>query len=177
MERGLIRVTSLVAFAIVLATDALYVALINALGPGNPMVYVPRFVAGYLAVMAALIGVALLPAREMAVIRFPLRAAAAGGLLVMGLLAAFSIGVPLVVAGLLTGVALSRTAREADSAPRWFGAVAAVLAVAVLIAGFEVTERLVVCPETGTSSGGGSGFLTGPYHYECVNGRLSFQSG
>src|SRR6266849_1424882 len=105
MERRLVRVTSLVAFAIVLATDVLYVALIDSQGQGVPMVYVPRFVAGYLAVMAALIGAALLPAREIAVIRFPLRAAAAGGLLVMGLLAAFSVGAPLVVAGLLTGVA------------------------------------------------------------------------
>ena len=170
-------VPSLVAFAIVLATDILYVTLINSQQPGDPAVYVPRFVASYLAVMAALIGVALVPAKEVAVIRFPMRSAAAGGLLALGIIAAFSIGLPLVIAGSLVGFALARTVREPGSLPRWSGVVVALLAVAVLIGGFEVTQRLIVCPETGTMGGGGSGFVTGPYHYQCVNGQLNFQSG
>jgi hypothetical protein len=58
-----------------------------------------------------------------------------------------------------------------------FGVAAALVAVAVLIAGFEVTERVIVCPESGTVGGGGSGFVTGSYHYQCVNGRLTFMSG
>src|SRR5207253_1543271 len=65
MERLLIRVTSLVAFAIVLATDILYIGLIGAQGP-DFQPYVPRFVASYLAVMAAVIAIALLPRREIA---------------------------------------------------------------------------------------------------------------
>ena len=44
MERLLIRVTSLVAFAIVLATDILYVGLIGSQGQ-DFQPYVPRFVA------------------------------------------------------------------------------------------------------------------------------------
>ena len=51
------------------------------------------------------------------------------------------------------------------------------LAVVVLVAGFEVTERLIVCPAHGSSGGGGTGLVTGPYYYDCVNGRLTFHSG
>jgi hypothetical protein len=54
---------------------------------------------------------------------------------------------------------------------------AATLAVVVLVAGFEVTERLIVCPAHGSSSGGGTGLVTGPYYYDCINGQLSFHSG
>src|SRR5256885_1145826 len=117
MERLLIRVTSLVAFAIVLATDILSVGLIGSQGQ-DFQPYVPRFVASYLALMAALIVIALLPRPEIVAIRLPMRAAAAGGLLALGFLAAFSIGLPLVVAGVLTTVALTRTSRRPGSALR-----------------------------------------------------------
>jgi cell division protein FtsX len=51
------------------------------------------------------------------------------------------------------------------------------LAVALLVAGFEASERYIVCPAQGTFGGGGSGFVTGPYHYDCVDGKLTFRSG
>lgn len=171
------RVTSLVALAIVVATDALYVAIINSQGSGDSMIYVPRFVASYLAVMAALTGIALLPAREIAVIRVPLRAAAAAGMLVMGLLAEFSVGAPLVIAGILVGVALSRTERVPESLPRWSGLLAALLSVAMLVGGFAVTERIIECPQTGSSEGAGSYLLGGAYHYTCRDGQLHWTSG
>src|SRR5256885_13746768 len=101
MERLLIRVTSLVAFAIVLATDILYVGLIGSQGQ-DFQPYVPRFVASYLALMAALIVIALLPRPEIVAIRLPMRAAAAGGPVAVGLLGAFSIRMPRGVAGGLT---------------------------------------------------------------------------
>jgi len=177
MERRLIVVLSLVAFAIVSAVDVLYVGLINAQGRSD-MPYIPRFVGSYLAVMAALIAVALVPRAEVAAIRVVLRASAAAGLFVLGFLAAFSIGPPLVVAAFLVLLALTRTAREPRrGVARLSGLVAAALAVAVLLAGLEVAQRLIVCPEAGTSSGGGSGFLSGPYQYECNNGELRFHSG
>ena len=178
MERRSILITSLVAFAIVLATDVLYGGIINAQGGTDPMPYVPRFVAGYMALMAALIAIALLPRAEIVPIRAPLRAAAAAGLLVLGFLAAFSVGPPLVIAGLLVSFAFSRTIRGARSRPaRFSGLAAAFVAVAVLLAGFEVAQRVVVCPEAGQMSGGGSGFLSGPYQYECNNGVATFHSG
>jgi len=172
-----VLIASLVALAIVLATDILYVGLIEAQGP-DPQANVPRFVASYLAVMAALIGIALVPRPEVAVIRFPMRAAAAAGLLSLGFIAAFSIGLPLVVAGGLTTVALARTSRQLSSRlGRLAGLAAALLAVALLIAGFEITGRWIVCPATGTASGTGSGFVTGGYSYECMNGELRIRSG
>jgi hypothetical protein len=47
----------------------------------------------------------------------------------------------------------------------------------VLVAGFEVTERLIVCPTHGVSGGSGYGLVTGGYHWQCVDGRLTFASG
>jgi len=179
MERRSVRILSLVTFAMVLATDLLYIGLINAQGPGgDPTIYVPRFVAGYLAVMAALVAIALLPRQEIAAIRIPLRAAAAAGLLALGLLAAFSIGTPIVIAGILVAIALARTSRVPGSRlARLTGLFAGLVAVAVLIAGFEVTQRIIVCPPTGEMGGAGSHFVTGPYQYECMNGQLTYHSG
>ena len=61
MERRAVVILSLVAFAIVLTADVLYVTLINAqnASSSDDMPYVPRFVASYLAVIAALIALAL----------------------------------------------------------------------------------------------------------------------
>ncbi|HKW59406.1 MAG TPA: hypothetical protein VJR46_06590 [Candidatus Dormibacteraeota bacterium] len=177
MERRLVLWLSIIAFAIVLAVDVLYIALINSQGRSD-MPYIPRFVGGYLAVMAAMIAVSLLPRPEVASIRVLLRAAAAAGLFVLGFLAALSIGPPLVLAGFLVTLALTRTAREPrKGVARLSGLVAAAISVAVLLVGLEVTQRLIVCPEAGTSGGGGSGFLTGPYQYECDNGVLRYHSG
>ncbi|MHB8588191.1 MAG: hypothetical protein ACYDA0_04960 [Candidatus Dormibacteraceae bacterium] len=55
--------------------------------------------------------------------------------------------------------------------------VAAVVVVVVLVAAFEASERMIVCPAHGVAGGGGTGLVTDPYHYDCVNGRLSFHSG
>ena len=55
--------------------------------------------------------------------------------------------------------------------------VPALLAIVVLLVLFDTTERMLVCPDQGTTGGGGSGFLTGPYHYECVDGTLTYHSG
>jgi hypothetical protein len=54
---------------------------------------------------------------------------------------------------------------------------AAVLAIAVLVGGFEVTERLIICPARGLSGGSGYGLISGGYHWTCVDGRLEFGSG
>lgn len=177
MERSSVRVSSFVAFAIVVVLLVLYIALINGQGPSDQP-FVPRFVGGYLAVMAALIVVALLPRPEIVSIRAPLRAAAGAGLLMFGVFAAFSIGLPLVVAGILMTFALSRTRREPRrGVARLSGLVAAALTIAVLIAGLDITQRLIVCPDSGQSAGGGTGLLGETYQFECNNGRLSYHSG
>jgi hypothetical protein len=172
------RIMASSAFAIVLLADALYVGLI--MGEANrplDMFTVP-FVAGYLVIMAALLGVSLLQRPRIVAARTALRAAAAGGLLVLGIVAAFSIGLPFIVAGALATGATVRTLRGPLVTASSLSAVAAaVVSVVVLVAGFEVTERLIVCPAQGSIGGGGSGFVTGPYYYECVDGRLDFHSG
>lgn len=165
------------ALVVALATDAAYVVLILGQASRAPDAYTVPFVAAYLLLIAALLVISLMRSTKPAW-RMPLRAAAAGGLLVLGVLAIFSVGLPLVIAGAVATGATVRTLRGPFLTTSSVAAVAAaVLAVVVLVTGFEVTERLIVCPAQGTSGGGGTGFVTGPYHYECANGHLTFHSG
>jgi len=166
-------------FALVFAaaTDAAYLLLKAGQWGASLDVVTVAFVALYLVALVALLG-ASLRRRWSASARLPLRAGAAGGLLVLGVLAISSIGLPLLVAGALATGATVRTLRGPFATPSSLSAVAAaVVAVAVLVAGFEVTERLIVCPAHGSASGGGSGLVTGPYHYDCMDGRLTLHSG
>jgi hypothetical protein len=171
------RLMTWIALILVLATDVAYVLLIRSQGAVAPDAYTVPFVAGYLLLLAGLL-VASLVHRLRPAWRMPLRAAAAGGLLILGVLAIFSVGLPLVIAGALATGATVRTLRGPQVTRASISAIAAaVLAVVVLVAGFEITQRLIVCPATGSSGGGGNGFVTGPYYYDCVNGRLTFHSG
>jgi len=171
------------AFIVVLATDIAYLLLIRAQNTPStqagaaPDVFTVPFVAIYLVAVAALLAASLMH-RLRPSLRFALRTAAASGLLVLGVLSLFSIGLPLVVAGAMATGATVRTLRgPVLTFSSLFAVGAAVTAVVVLIAGFEVTERLIVCPAHGSSGGGGTGFVTGPYYYDCVDGRLTFHSG
>jgi hypothetical protein len=166
------------ALVVALATAAAYSFLVRAQGgyTGLDVMTVP-FVTGYMVLMGALLGSSLVR-RARASLRTTLRAAAAAGLLVLGILALFSIGLPLVIAGAMATGATVRTLRGPHLTSSALIAVgAAVLAVALLVGGFEVTERYIVCPAQGTAGGGGTGFVSGPYHYECVDGRLTFHQG
>lgn len=171
------RFMSWFAIVVAAATDAAYLLLKAGQGGASLDVVTVAFVALYLVAVAALLG-ASLTRRWSASARLPLRAGAAGGLLVLGVLAISSIGLPLLLAGALATGATVRTLRGPFATPSSLSAVAAaVVAVAVLVAGFEVTERLIVCPAHGSASGGGTGLVTGPYQYDCVDGRLTFHSG
>ncbi len=172
------RIMVWVAFAIVLIENALYFGLVRNLSDYAPDAYTVPFVTAYMLLMAVLLSVSLVQHPKIVLARTALRAGAAGGLLVLGIVAAFSIGLPLIVAGILAAGATVQTLAPPHLTPAAIsGVLAAFACVALLVTGFEVTERLIVCPEHGTMSGGGSGFVTGPYHYECVDGRLSFHSG
>jgi hypothetical protein len=165
------------AVIIVLFTDVAYVLLIRAQGPGALDVYTVPFVAAFLAVMAALLTTSLM-LNHMRAWRLVMRAAAAGGLLVLGVLALFSVGLPLVIAGALATAATVRPLRGPQITKASLSAVAAaVVAAVVLVGGFAITQRAIVCPAHGSAGGGGYAFLTGPYYYDCVNGRLTFHSG
>jgi hypothetical protein len=179
LEDRTTRVLVAVPIVVVIVMDALYVAIAvnqNSLDHAPPEKFIFPFIGAYLAVMAVLL-IASLIRRWSAPVRTAMRAAAAGGLLVLGVLAMFSIGLPLVIAGAMATVATVRTASRHRVMLSSLSAVgAAMIAVTILVVGFEVTERLIVCPEHGTMGGGGSGFVTGLYYYDCVEGKPIFHS-
>src|ERR1700694_2206572 len=167
------------AVILVLGSDVGYVLLMRGQGAGDPNAYTVPFLAGYLVLMAALLMVSLLRLPRPGW-RMPLRGAAAGGLLVLGVLALMSVGLPLLIAGGLATAATVRTLRVPQTKATLSAVASAVVAVAVLLTGFAVSGRIISisCPPTGSMSGGGSGgFLSGPYYYECVDGPLTYQSG
>ena len=177
MEGRATRVLVAVPIAIVVVVDALYVAIVVNQDPRPPELFTISFIASYLLLMVVVLALSLVHSRSAAA-RAALRAAAAAGLLVLGVLALMSIGLPLVIAGAMAFAATLRTLPRPVFTPSNLpGGASAVVAVAVLIAGFEVTGRMIVCPAQGSMSGGGSGFLTGPYYYDCENGHLNFHSG
>jgi hypothetical protein len=152
--------------------------IIRSQGQPQPDAFTVPFVAGYMALMALALWMSLLDHALLVRLRPALRATAAAGLLLLGIFAAFSIGLPILAAGVLAAVAAIR----ALAGPRLRNALlseiaAAVIAVTVLVGGFGLTQRLILCPPSGTIGGSGSGFLTGAYHYQCVNGTLTWYSG
>jgi hypothetical protein len=177
MDGRTTRILVWIAFGVPLFMDAVYVGLIKGQGAMPPERYTIAFVSAYLLLMAGLLAASLTP-NAPRVVRASLRSGAAAGMIVLGVLAAFSIGLPLLLVGLVAMVTAIRTI----TGPGWrkssaSSTVTAVLSVALLIAGFEVTERMIACPAHGNMSGSGTGFVSGQYHYDCVNGRLDWHSG
>jgi hypothetical protein len=162
----------------VLVGDAAYLWLISTQGALPPDAFTVPFVAGYLALMAAMLGLSLMRVSMLVKLRPAFRAGSAAGLLVLGVLALFSVGLPFVISG---GLATGAAVRTLAGRPRRQAVItevaAAVIALVVLVAGFEVTERLIVCPAQGVSGGSGYGIVSGGYHWQCVDGRLTFGSG
>lgn len=172
--RGTRILTSLSAVIVVVMT-AVYLALIRAQGSPPPDWLTVPFVTAYLLSMAALLGCSLL---AVAVgLRAAMRAGGAAGLLVLGYLAGFSIGVPLILAGVLAAIATLATGSRVRGLAVVAAPAAAVVAVGLLVAGFEATERAIACPATGTMSGSGTGLVSGPYHWSCADGTLHWSSG
>jgi hypothetical protein len=172
-----LRLLVWIAFVIVLVTAFGYVLIIRAQETYPPEAFVVPFVAGYLALMAAMLGVSLRPGRVAIRLRPALRGGAAAGLLAIGVLALMSIGILLVVAGGLAAAAAVMTLVGRHWSTFVYAAAAALVAVALLVAGFEATDRLIICPAKGVSGGSGYGLFTGGYHYTCVDGRLDFRPG
>jgi hypothetical protein len=168
-----------VAIALVVADLIAYRALLGAQGgsPPDSAAVVP-FVGGYMLLMAALLGISLMANPRVMTLRPAMLAAAAAGLVLLGFFALFSIGLPWFIAGILSAVAAIRSLGGRIGKSAVLSEVAgALIALIVLLGGFEVTQRIIVCPPTGEMGGGSSGFLTGPYHYRCVDGTLTWYSG
>jgi hypothetical protein len=179
-EGRAIKILVGVSIALVLADVAAYLFLIRAQGGAAPSdVFTVAFVAAYMLLMAIVLTLSLLDRPRLVAMRPVLRTAAAAGLLVLGAFALFSIGLLIALAGVLATIgairsmAVPRLARR----PGLLEIAAAVIAVTVLMGGFVVTQRLILCPPQGTMSGSTSGFITGGYSYQCNDGRLTMQSG
>jgi hypothetical protein len=170
-----------VVTAIIAATvDVLYLGVITTQGAGDPEFLRVPFVAAFIALMAIC---AALSARASAARWQPLLlGVSAAGLLLLGYFAIFSIGLPLLVAGLVASGGLVNSLshvwlsgeRSGKTAAGGMAAGGAVIAVVLLLGGFSLTELAIRCPANGTMSGGGSGFLGGSYQYSCDNGKLTF---
>ncbi len=166
-----------VAVVAVVAIDALYVALVYNQSDRPPDVYTPIFVAGYLALMVVALVVSLIAGLRIPWLRPALRGAATGGLVVMGVLAAFSVGLPILIAGMLV---LASTVLELVN--RWgvvrlvTAVVAAVLAGGLLLWGLDATSTILVCPSSGEMGGTTSGVLGHSITYLCTDGRLTTSS-
>jgi hypothetical protein len=167
------------SMVLVVAAFVAYLLLIRGQGDTPPdSVAVVPFVSGYLVFMAVLLWLATLDQPRLATLRPAMLAAAGAGLLLLGIFAMFSIGLPIFLAGVLASIAAVRVLVGMNSRKALVSEIAAaVIAVTVLVGGFGVSSRIIVCPPTGTMGGGGSGFLTPAYHYQCVNGKLTWYPG
>ncbi|HET7465506.1 MAG TPA: hypothetical protein VFL29_02455 [Candidatus Dormibacteraeota bacterium] len=171
-EGMLARIFVAVAVAIIAATVALYLTLIRSQGgpPPDDVLTVP-FVAGYLSLMAVFLIVSLVVPQGA---RPALRSGAGCGLLVLGVLSAFSIGVPVLMAGAFSLATAGIAIAARPGARSVVSSIAAgVVAVVVLLGGFQYTWSHIVCPPTGESGGTTASVLGQGTTYECHNGVLT----
>jgi hypothetical protein len=172
-SRWVIRRLGVVVAILVVVVDVLYVRyIVFVQGATSDQPWRVPFVASYLAAIAicALLS-ATLPAGSW---RLALIGAATAGLLVLGFFGLFSIGLPLFLMGLVAvGILVGQITRAQSRRAAAGVSIAGILAaVVVLMAGFEITARIIACPPGAVSGGGsGGGFLTGSYSYTCQNGR------
>lgn len=166
------RVLIAVAVVAILAIVVLYVSLIKSQGEQDPVsALVVPFIVGYLLVMAILLATSLVVAPAA---RPGLRGAASAGLLVLGWLAAFSIGVAVLIAA---GLAIAATVLAINARPG-AGSIASVagaglIAVLVLVAGFEFAWQHPVCPPNGEGGGSIPSLIGHGSSYECNGGVLT----
>lgn len=165
----MLRIGTIVAILVV-AVNIVYVAIAGGQGASDQPLRVP-FVAGYLVTLAVCAAIAAgTPSNRW---RAGLLGASAAGLVLLGLFAIFSIGLPLLVAGLLAVAGLVRLI-GLTSQPRSLLArslAGGVIAVVLLFGGFAITERIIACPP-GAVSGEGGGLFTS-YSYTCQNGHAT----
>jgi hypothetical protein len=166
------RWLALIAALIAAATDILYYGQVG----HDPLQWRVAFVATFIAVLA--MSSALSARASASAWRPALLGLSAIGLLAMGFIAIFSIGLALLLAGALAFIALVVTLTAVRQPAGFLKAGAGgMIALVVFVAGFDATARAIVCAPTGVETGSGSGLLSGPYHYTCVNGKLTMYPG
>ena len=169
------RVLVAVPVAGLIAIVAGYIAIIRSQGepPPDNVTTVP-FVAGYLLAMALLLAVSLIEHPAIVRLRPAMRGAAAGGLLVMGVLALMSIGLAIVIVAGMAAAAtvLALTARPSLKATL-SAVAAAIVSIVLLGVGFAISWQVIVCPATGQSGGTTVGLFGNRTTYECNDGVLT----
>lgn len=172
------RWLAIAAAVIAGVVDVLYLGYVRSQsGPGDGQFLTVPFVAAFIALLA--IAAALSTRASAERIRPALLASSAAGLLAIGYIGLTSIGLPLLIAGMLALVAAVQSLRRAPRPAGRLQALAGVLVAAIVfVGGFNLTQRVISCPSTGFMSGSGQGFLfTGAYHYTCANGKLTMKDG
>jgi hypothetical protein len=166
------RWLAVTAAIIAAVTDILYYGVVVGQGGHDPIRWRVPFVATFIAVLAM---TAALSARSSSRAWRPgLLGLGAIGLLAMGFIAIFSIGLPLLLAGALAFISLTASRQPAGLLKAGAGAL---IALVIFVGGFEFSERAIACAPTVVETGSGSGLLSGPYHYTCVNGKLTLYPG
>ncbi len=157
------------------AVDVLYVSVILQGATHGRTLRAP-YVATFIAAMAMAAALSVRPSASRWQVF--LLSVSAIGLLAMGFIAIFSIGLALLAAGALGAIGLIGALIASRQPWGLLQAIAGgVTALLIFFGGFELTERVITCPAKGYASGGGAGFLSGPYHYTCVNGTLTLRPG
>jgi len=158
---------------IAFVADGVYVYIVTRQGGDDGTLRVP-FVMAFIAVCGIVCLVSVVVPLKGA--RLVLLSFSSIGMLVLGFLAAFSIGLLLWLAAVPALIASFRLL--VSPLPRILSFVTGgVIALLVLAAGMWATQFPVRCPPGGASSGSGVGFLTGDYHWTCVNGKLTVAPG
>jgi hypothetical protein len=172
------RWTGVGAAVIAAADDAFYRGVVTTQSGSNPQFLRVPFVAAFIALMA--ICAALSSRASAAPWRPLLLGVSATGLILLGFFGIFSIGLPLLVAGVLASLGLINALGQARSSGERSRKAAiamtvggAVLTVAVVVAGFTLTELAIRCPASGIETGSGSTLLATSYSYSCDNGKLT----
>ncbi|HYA01322.1 MAG TPA: hypothetical protein VEK76_13390 [Candidatus Binatia bacterium] len=167
------RRTAALGGALILLADGLYLWMISRQGATDGTLRVP-VVAAYLGAcgVAALVAAALpWPVARLALLSF-----SAAGTFILGVLGIFSVGLILLLMSLPVMAAVVRSPVPSP-ARRVIMLVAALVALGASVVGLWATEFPVSCPPTGASTGSGVGFLTGDYHWTCVDGQLTTGGG
>lgn len=170
------RKVALVGAALAALVDVLYLAVIES-QPSDWVVSlrVP-FVAAFIAVMA--ISAALASSRRLEPYVPLLLGLSASGLIAMGLIAIFSIGIAILLAAVpVVGAAVVALIRARQPVGLLQVFVGLVVALAIFVGGIRFTEVPVACPPTGYVAGSGPGLFSDPYHWSCVNGKLTVAPG
>jgi hypothetical protein len=166
------------ALVVAVVVDIVYVSYLSRPpgGRGDSLVWRGPFIAAFIAVMAIAVALALRSSASRW--RTLLLGLASIGLVAIGFVGIFSIGLPLLVAGLACLAVLIGIVLGSPNRAEFFKAGAgALLALAIFFSGLELTAQAISCPAHGFEGGTGSSFLGGPYHYVCVDGKLTIRPG